>query len=77
MKRNVFLALLTLVMAFNGYSQSMPDASPMVIEAQYLLPKRGMEDKFEAAIAAHNKKFHPAGPYVAGLRKIDYGPKTG
>jgi len=77
MKRNVFLALLTLLLAFNGYTQSMTDATPMVVESQMVLPKRGMEDKFEAAIAAHNKKFHPAGPYVGGLRKIDYGPKAG
>jgi hypothetical protein len=49
----------------------------MVIESEMILPKMGMEDKFEAAIKAHNTKFHPEGPYVAALRKIDYGPKAG
>ncbi|MCX6245886.1 MAG: hypothetical protein NTU98_14425 [Bacteroidetes bacterium] len=77
MKRNIFLALLTLLSAFTAFSQSAPDATPMVIESQMILPKTGMEDKFEAAVLAHNKKFHPEGAYVAALRKIDYGPKAG
>jgi hypothetical protein len=77
MKRNVFLALLSLTLAFNAYSQSTPDATPMVFESQRILPKMGMEEKFEAAILAHNKKFHPEGPYVAGLRRIEYGPNAG
>jgi hypothetical protein len=77
MKKNVFLALLTFLFAFNAFSQSKPDATPMVIESQMILPKMGMEDKFEAAILTHNKKFHPEGAYVAGLRKIEYGPKAG
>jgi hypothetical protein len=77
MKRNVFLVLLTFSLAFHAFSQSKPDAAPMVIESQMILPKMGMTDKFEAAILAHNKKFHPEGAYVAGLRTIDYGPKAG
>jgi len=43
----------------------------------YILPKRGMEDKFEAAVKAHDVKFHPEGPFVAGLRKVEYGEKAG
>lgn len=40
-------------------------------ESNYMLPKLGMEEKFEAAIKAHALKFHPAGPYVAGLVKAE------
>jgi hypothetical protein len=77
MKRNIFLALSMLLLAFNAFSQSKPDADPMVIESLMILPKMGMEDKFEAAIKAHNTKFHPEGPYVAALRKVEYGPQSG
>jgi hypothetical protein len=76
MRKNVFLSLLMLLLAFNVFSQSNP-APTMVVESEMILPKMGMEDKFEAAIKAHNVKFHPEGPYVAGLRKVEYGPKTG
>jgi len=34
----------------------------MVSENMYIMPKRGMEDKFEAAIKAHDLKYHPDGP---------------
>jgi hypothetical protein len=77
MKRNVFLALSIFFVAFNAFAQSKPDAEPMVIEANMILPKIGMEEKFEAAVKAHNTKFHPEGPYVAALRKVDYGAKAG
>ncbi len=36
-----------------------------------------MNDKFEAAIKAHDAKFHPDGPYKAGLRRVEYGDKAG
>jgi hypothetical protein len=49
----------------------------MVVETMYILPKRGMDDKLEAAIKAHDVKFHPDGPYKAGLRKVEYGDKAG
>lgn len=63
--------------ALNSFAQSASGSTPMAIESLMLMPKRGMEEKFEAAVLAHNKKFHPEGPYVAGLRKIEYGPKAG
>jgi len=77
MKKYMIMVLMALCFAVNANAQSGPGSTPMVIESQMILPKRGMEDKFEAAILAHNKKFHPEGPYVAGLRRIEYGPKTG
>jgi hypothetical protein len=77
MKKVTFIILIATFIAINTYSQSTPDANPMVIETLMLLPKRGMEDKFEAAVIAHAKKYHPEGPYVAGLRKNEYGEKAG
>jgi hypothetical protein len=58
-------------------AQPAPDAPATVVETMYLLPKKGMEDKFEAAVKVHNAKFHPGGPFVAGLRKVEYGDKAG
>ena len=45
----------------------MADKPAVIVETMYLLPKHNMEDKFEAAVKAHNTKFHPPGPYVASL----------
>ena len=76
MKKYMFLVLVA------SLSQLIPFPSPVRKHPDgYRKPdvaaKRGMEDKFEVAVLAHNKKFHPDGPYVAALRKIDYGPKAG
>ena len=77
MKKVTFIILIATFVALNTYSQSNSDATPMAIETLMLLPKRGMEDKFEAAVLAHMKKYHPEGPYVAALRKNEYGEKAG
>ncbi len=77
MRKYMIMVLISLCFALNSNAQQGSGSAAMVIESQMMLPKRGMEDKFEAAILAHNKKFHPDGPYVGGLRKIEYGPKAG
>jgi hypothetical protein len=77
MKNYMILVLIAGCFAVNTFAQSGSGTTPMAIETLMMMPKRGMEDKFEAAVVAHNKKFHPEGPYVAGLRKIDYGQKAG
>jgi hypothetical protein len=71
------MLLLAGCFAMNTNAQSDAKSTPLAVESLYLMPKRGMEDKFEAAVLAHDKKFHPEGPYVAALRKIEYGPKAG
>jgi len=58
-------------------AQTAHEAPVTVVETMYLMPKRGMEDKFEAAVKAHDAKYHPAGPFQAGLRKVEYGDKSG
>jgi len=77
MKKVTLIILIATFIAINTYSQTGSDATPMAIETLMLLPKRGMEEKFEAAVLAHVKKYHPEGPYVAGLRKNEYGEKAG
>jgi hypothetical protein len=77
MKKFTLIILIATIAAITAYSQQAPDATPMAIETMYLIPKRGMEEKFEAAVLAHLKKFHADGAYIAGLRRIEYGPKTG
>lgn len=62
---------------FVVFGQEKEEKKTKVVESVYILPKRGMSDKFEKAIKAHNDKFHPKGDYVAGLRKVDYGEKAG
>ncbi len=77
MKKYMVLLVIAGCFALNSYAQSDSGNTSLAIETLTMLPKRGMEDKFEAAVVAHNKKFHPEGPYFAGLRKIEYGPKAG
>jgi hypothetical protein len=77
MKRKSLLVLLITLFFVNAYSQTTEEKPTSVAENMYLLPKQGMEDKFEAAVKAHNAKFHPDGPFRAVLRKIEYGDKAG
>ncbi len=77
MKKQFGLILVGLCIVAGTMAQTAPETPTTVVETMYLLPKRGMENKFEAAVKAHNEKYHPAGPFVAGLRKVEYGDKTG
>lgn len=77
MKKIIAMAFIALLYASSAFAQASDDKPTMVVESQYILPKLGMTEKFEAAIKAHNLKFHPAGPYVAGLVKVEYGDKAG
>lgn len=77
MKRGFLLLSILVTIVGSAAAQATDEKTVVVAENMYLLPKRGMEDKFEAAVAAHNKKFHPDGPFKAGLRKVEYGTKAG
>jgi hypothetical protein len=50
----------------------MNDKPTTVVENMYILPKRGMDEKMEAAIKAHDMKYHPDGQCQAGLHKVEY-----
>jgi len=77
MKKTFSLTFIVIMLVCSVFAQTSSDKPTLVAETMYLMPKRGMEDKFEAAIKAHNTKFHPEGPYKAGLRKVEYGEKAG
>ncbi|MCB8994819.1 MAG: hypothetical protein H6538_04345 [Bacteroidales bacterium] len=77
MKKGILLILIASAFLFNSFSQTAGDKPAMVFENMYIMPRQGMEDKFEAAIKAHDTKFHPDGPNKAGLRKIEYGDMAG
>ena len=77
MKRKIILSFIAMIIMVVAYAQPANDQPTTVIERMYILPKRGMEDKMEAAIKVHDMKFHPEGPYVAALHKVEYGEKAG
>jgi hypothetical protein len=77
MKKNVLIALGVLFCVSIASAQTAPDKPAVITETMYIMPKQGMEEKFEAAVKAHDLKFHPDGPYKAGLRKVEYGEKSG
>lgn len=77
MKKIIAMTIIALCFICSAFAQTSDEKPTTVVESTYILPKLGMEEKFEAAIKAHDLKFHPAGPYVAGLRKVEYGDKAG
>jgi hypothetical protein len=77
MKKTITLTCLAIFFACSAFAQSSTEKPTLVTETMYIMPKRGMEDKFEAAVKAHNIKFHSADQYKAGLRKVEYGEKAG
>ncbi|NVO18963.1 MAG: hypothetical protein HXX13_04650 [Bacteroidetes bacterium] len=77
MRKQLILACIAFMIVGGVFAQASDDKPVMLTENMYIMPKRGMEDKFEAAVKAHDLKFHPDGPYKAGLRKVEYGDKAG
>lgn len=78
MKKQYILLVVLMCIGTLASAQTATTPPPVqVVETMYLIPKRGMEDKFEAAVKAHNQKFHPEGPYVASLRQVEYGKMSG
>ena len=77
MNRLMLLAMVATMFTMTGYTQADSDSEQLVFEVLYILPEKGMEDKFEAGISAHDLKYHPEGPYGVGMHKIMYGEKAG
>jgi len=74
--KKISLVLIAMMFCFASFSQTKKKPT-QISESLYILPKAGMNLQFEAAIAAHNEKFHPVGPHHAVLRRIEYGAKSG
>jgi len=77
MKKIIALAIIALFCVNSSFAQTSGDKPTLVSETTYILPKKGMEESFEASVKAHDLKFHPDGQYKAGLRKVEYGEKAG
>lgn len=77
MKKSITLTIISFLLVCSSFSQTNTDKPTTVLETMYIMPKRGMEDKFEAAVKAHDTKFHPDGKFAASLRKVEYGEKAG
>ncbi len=72
--KNLILLLTILI----GYAASLAGQSAMPTTYQMysntmMKPKQGHEKQFEAAVMAHNAKFHASGPNMARLSAITYG----
>jgi hypothetical protein len=76
MKKFTIVAIVVLMFSAGAIAQTKNDKPTIVVETMYILPKRGMDNKLEAAIKAHDMKFHPEGQYQAGLRKVEYGDRS-
>jgi hypothetical protein len=77
MKKSITVTIISFLLVCSIFAQTNTDKPTTVLETMYIMPKRGMEDKFEAAVKAHDTKFHPDGKYAASLRKVEYGEKAG
>jgi len=77
MKKIIAMSIIALFYVYSAFAQASDEKPTTVTETMYILPKLGMEESFEAAVKAHDLKFHPDGQYKASLRKVEYGEKSG
>lgn len=71
--KNILLLLFSLPIML--FAQS--DKAPNLYEYITIQPKDGQNEAFEAAVKAHNAKFHAAGPHKAELTYNINGPSGG
>jgi hypothetical protein len=70
---------ILLLIAFAGFVTALsaqtapPKKAYQIYQTQYIKPKHGKETQFEAAVKAHNAKFHATGPHSARLSVITTG----
>ena len=73
---NKLILSAVALMLWSGvlYAQDEPAS---ITETMYILPKRNMNEQLEAALKAHNDKFHKEDPHYAAVRTVDYGKMAG
>lgn len=71
------LLLLAFFMPLFLSAQEEAEKKYHLVELTYIKVKVGMEAKFEAAVKAHNDKFHADAPYKAYLYSISTGNDAG
>lgn len=77
MKKSTLFIALALFVSIGTFAQEKAPPPDVLFENVYIQANLGMEAQLEAAIQAHNKKFHPDGPNHASLLKVNYGEKAG
>ncbi len=70
------LLLVLVVMVFT-FTITMAQTDYLQFEVMSVTPKPDKLDLFKKGMAAHNKKFHNADPYKAGVSYIITGPNSG
>jgi hypothetical protein len=74
MKKVLLIMAVVVGYTVSLYAQaSKLTKSYQMFNVNYMKPKRGEEKQFEAAVLAHNARFHNAAPYTARLAKISEG----
>jgi hypothetical protein len=80
MKRIKFLLMAMCLSAFllsSSIAYSQDNAKNVMVETIYIMPVKGKEKEFEAAVKLHNDTFHSTAPHQAGMNLILTGPETG
>lgn len=73
MKKSILLLSLFVTAAMAVSAQQ----KYKMYEFMYMTVKPGHEKEFEKAVAEHNKKFHPPGPYQVAVVEVELGPNSG
>jgi len=72
--KKIFLSVALFVFVL---SASFAQADYVQVEVMSLTPKADKVDLFKKGLAAHNKKYHAAGPYHVSISYVYSGPFTG
>jgi len=77
MKKLIFLIFLAGCLDSGTMAQSGNSNNQLALKNVQILPKMGMEQKFEAAVLSFNRKFSEDGQCIAKLRRMEFGRNAG
>lgn len=71
--------VFAMALCVPGFLIAQEDESEgyIMLEDEYIMAKTGHEAQFEAAIKAHNEKYHSEAPYEAELYQVHTGNEAG
>lgn len=72
--KKMFLSFALFAFVLSG---SFAQTDYVQVEVMSLTPKADKVDLFKKGLAAHNKKYHAAGPYHVSIGYVYSGPNTG
>ncbi|MEJ2003998.1 MAG: hypothetical protein P8X57_03320 [Cyclobacteriaceae bacterium] len=71
------IIIASFLVIFAMHAMAQENESTSLVEMTYLLPKMGHSSELEAALTAHNEKFHSGDNNSATIRYVSYGEMTG